>query len=189
MGWFSPVKGSYPSLAQVDKTLPVKASVKKIARGTIVALEADSDSAEGVWNVATGAAKLLYVALQDYTDPTAGFAGDAFNPDPHKLPAGIVGSGNGQPRITALSLDQEGEYETTEFKTDDTYAVGAPLYVVDGRLQATDPGSSATVVGYVTVGKTERWINNAIAVPADGADQRLAIRTGANRFVLRFRTK
>lgn len=188
MGWFSPVKGSYPSLAQVDKTLPVKAGVKAITRGTIVALEADSDSAEGVWNVATGAAKLLYVALQDYTDPTAGFAGDAFNPDPHKLPAGIVGSGNGQPRITALSLDQEGEYETTEFDTNGTYAVGAALYVNNGKLTATDPGSG-TVVGYVTVGKTERWINNAIAVPADGTDQRLAIRTGANKFVLRFRTK
>ena len=188
MGWFSPVKGSYPSLAQVDKTLPVKAGVKSIARGTIVALEADSDSAEGVWNIATGSSKLLYVALQDYTDPTAGFAGDAFNPDPHRLPDGIVGSGNGQPRINALSLDMDGEYETTEFNTDETYTVGAPLYVVNGKLTATDPGSG-TVVGYVTVGKTERWINNAIAVPKDGADQRLAIRTGANKFVLRFRTK
>lgn len=189
MGWFSPVHGSYPSLAQVDKTLPVKASVKAIARGTIVALEADSDSAEGVWNIATSASKLLYVSLQDYTDPTAGFAGDAFNPDPHKLPASIVGSGNGQPRITAISLDMDGEYETTEFKTDDTYAVGAALYVVNGKLQATDPGSSATVVGYVTAAPFERWINNAIAVPSDGKDQRLAIRTGANKFVLRFRTK
>lgn len=179
MGWFSPVKGHYPSLGQVDKTLPVKAGVTAIARGTIVALEADSDSAEGVWDVASGSDKLLYVALQDYTDPTAGFAGSAFDPK------------GGVPRITALSLDQEGEYETTEFKTDDTYAVGAALYVVNGKLQATNPGSG-TVVGYVTMAPAERWINNAIAVPdqTNGTtDPRLAIRTGANKFVLRFRTK
>ena len=121
MGWFSPVKGHYPSLGQVDKTLPVKTGVTAIARGTIVALEADSDSAEGVWDVASGSDKLLYVALQDYTDPTAGFAGSAFDPK------------GGVPRINALSLDQEGEFETTEFKTDDTYAVGAALYVVNGK--------------------------------------------------------
>lgn len=177
MGWFSPVKGSYPSLAQVDKTLPVKSGVTAIARGTIVALEADSDSKEGVWKLANGSDKLLYVALQDYSDPTAGFAGSAFDPE------------GGVPRINALCLDQEGEFETTEYKAEDTYNVGAPLYVVNGVLQATDPGNSATVVGYVTLGKTERWINNAIAVPKGGSDQRLAIRTGANKFVIRFRTK
>ena len=177
MGWFSPVKGSMYSLQQVDKALPVKAGVTAIARGTIVALEADSDSPEGVWDVASGSDKLLYVALQDYTDPTAGFAGTTFDPK------------GGVPRINALSLDMDGEYETTEFKTDDTYVVGAALYVVNGKLQATDPGSSATVVGYVSAAPAERWINNAIAVPANGTDQRLAIRTGANKFVLRFRTK
>jgi hypothetical protein len=174
MGWFSPVKGSYPSLAQVDKTLPVKSGVTAIARGTIVALEADSVSAEGVWKLATSSDKLLYVALQDYTDPTAGFAGSAFDPE------------GGVPRINALSLDQEGEYETTEFDTNGTYTVGAALYVNNGKLTATGSG---TVVGYVTMAPAERWINNAIAVPKGGSDQRLAIRTGANKFVLRFRTK
>lgn len=189
MGWFSPVKGHYPSLSQVDKTLPVKSDVTSFERGTIVALAVDNDHAEeGVWKLASGSDNLLYVALQDYTDPTAGFAGDAFNPDPRKLPANVVGSGDGKPRITALSLDQEGEYETSVFKIDDTYAVGNALYVVNGVLQATDPGSG-TVVGYVTMKPAERWINNAIAVPKDGSDQRLAIRTGANKFVLRFRTK
>lgn len=82
MGWFSPVKGSYPSLAQIDKTLPVKEGVKAIQRGTIVALKSDDTgkSAEGVWDVAAATDKLLYVSLQDYTDPTAGFAGSAFDP-------------------------------------------------------------------------------------------------------------
>lgn len=175
MGWFSPVKGSYPGLAQVDKALPVKEGVKKIQRGTIVALKADGSgkSTEGVWDVATGDDKLLYVALQDYTDPTAGFAGTAFDP------------AGGVPKINGLDLAQDGEYETTVFDTTKTYTVGDKLYVDEGVL--TNSGSG-TVVGYVTSPATSRWINNAIAVPADGEDQRLAIRTGATKKVIRFKT-
>ena len=177
MGWFSPVKGTYPDLAQVDKTLPVKGGVKTIERGTIVALKADSDgnSAEGVWDVAGATDKLLYIALQDYTDPTAGFAGTSFDPK------------GGVPCITALSLDMDAEYETSVFDAEKTYAAGDALKVVNGRLTKAENGDN--VIGYVTKPKTERWINNAIAVPADVTDQRLAVRTGANKFVLRFRTK
>lgn len=177
MGWFSPVKGSYPSLAQVDKTLPVKEGVKAIQRGTIVALKSDDagNSAEGVWDVATATDKLLYVSLQDYTDPTAGFAGTAFDPK------------GGVPRITGIDLAQDGEYETSVFDTSKTYTVGEALYAVDGVL--TNAGSEGDyVVGYVTAPSTSRWVNNAIAVPADGTDPRLAIRTGATLKVLRFKT-
>lgn len=183
MGWFSPVKGTYPDLAQVDKTLPVKGGVKAIERGTIVALKADSDgnSDEGVWDVAGATDKLLYVALQDYTDPTAGFAGTAFVPPTPSKPAG------GEPRITALSLDMDAEYETTVFDAGKTYAAGDALKVVNGELTKAESGDN--VIGYVTKPATERWINNAIAAPANGTDQRLAVRTGANKFVLRFRTK
>lgn len=177
MGWFSPVKGHYPSLSQVDKTLPVKAGVSTITRGTIVTLKADPDgnSNEGVWDIAQEGDKLLYVAFQDYTDPTAGFAGTAFDPK------------GGVPCITALALDQEGEYETTEYDTSKTYVAGAPLKVVAGKLTLAESEDEA--VGYVARPATERWINNAIAVPTNGTDQRLAVRTGANKFVLRFRTK
>lgn len=185
MGWFSPVKGSYPSLAQVDKTLPVKTGVTGIQRGTIVTLKADDTGAskEGVWDIApaNGQDKLLYVALQDYTDPTAGFAGDAFNPDPD------AAKGEGTPRITAIDLAQDGEFETSVFDTSKTYAVGEALYAVNGILTNVNPGSGY-VVGYVTLPATTRWINNAIAVPKDGTDPRLAIRTGATKAVLRFKT-
>lgn len=175
MGWFSPVKGSYPSLAQVDKTLPVDKDAA-IVRGTIVAMVAsDADGKEGKFQVATAKDKLLYVSLQDYTDPTAGFAGTAFDPD------------GGVPSITALSLDQDGEYETSVF-TGTGFKVGEPVYVDNGALVATNPGDG-TVVGYVTAVPANRWVNNAIAVPKDGTDQRLAVRTGAQLSVLRFRTK
>lgn len=179
MGWFSPVKGSYPGLAQVDKALPVKDGVTSIKRGTIVVLKPDDTgkSAEGVWDVASGTDTILYVALQDYTDPTAGFAGTSFDPE------------GGTPKINALDLNQDAEYETSVFDTTKSYTVGQPLYVgAGGVLTNVNPGSS-TVVGYVTAPKTDRWINNAIAVPKNGTDQRLAIRTGATQSVLRFKTK
>lgn len=181
MGWFSPVKGSYPSLAQVDKTLPVDKDAA-IVRGTIVAMVANGESSEGKFQVATAKDKLLYVSLQDYTDPTAGFAGTAFDQDPD----------GGVPRITALSLDQDGEYETSVFDGDG-FTIGGALYVKDGFLTAS--GSEGdTVVGYVTALPAKRWVNNAIAVPDQtklekATDPRLAVRTGAQLSVLRFRTK
>lgn len=73
------------------------------------------------------------------------------------------------------------------FDTSKTYTVGEALYAVDGVL--TNAGSEGDyVVGYVTAPSTSRWVNNAIAVPADGTDPRLAIRTGATLKVLRFKT-
>lgn len=175
MGWFSPIKGSYPSLAQVDKTLPVKDGVTTITRGTIVALKEDASSPEGVWDLASGTDALLYVALADYSDPTSGFAGSAFNPQ------------GGVPRITAISLTMDGEYETTEFDSSKTYKAGEALYVDGGKLTNVK-GSASVVAGYVTMPAATRWINDAIALPANGTDPRLAIRTGANKSVLRFRT-
>lgn len=180
MGWFSPVKGSYPSLAQVDKTLPVAEGADTIQRGTIVALVEDStgNSTEGVFKIASATDTILYVSLQDYNDPTAGFAGTSFDPK------------GGVPAITGIDLQQDGEYETSVFDTSKTYKVGDKLYVAGGVL--TNAGSEGdTVVGVVTSPAKERWVNNAIAVPSqeNGAtDPRLAIRTGANLSVIRFKT-
>lgn len=176
MGWFSPVKGSYPSLAQVDKTLPIAAGSAKIERGTIVALAADSTgvSKSGVFKVAGAADETLYVSLQDDTDPTAGFAGSAFDPK------------GGVPAITGIDLGQDGEYETSVFAKGD-YTIGQKLYVANGLLTNV-PGTK--VVGVVTGVPTTRWVNDAVAVPdkAGSTDPRLAKRTGARVSVLRFKT-
>jgi len=180
MGWFSPVKGSYPSLAQVDKTLPIAEGSAKIERGTIVALVADSTGKNGVFKVAEASDEILYVSLQDDTDPTAGFAGTAFDP-----------SGNGVPAITGIDLAQDGEYETSVFDGGEdgkkVYKVGQKLYVKDGLL--TNEGSGK-VVGVVTGVPTTRYVNDAVAVPdkAGSKDPRLAKRTGARVSVLRFKT-
>ena len=177
MGWFSPVKGSYPSLAQVDKTLPIAEGSAKIERGTIVALAADSTGAykNGVFKVAEASDEILYVSLQDDTDPTAGFAGTAFDPK------------GGVPAITGIDLAQDGEYETSVFDGDKTYTIGQKLYVANGLL--TNEGSGK-VVGVVTGVPTTRWVNDAVAVPdkAGSKDPRLAKRTGARVSVLRFKT-
>ena len=179
MGWFSPVKGSYPSLAQVDKTLPLDSGVATLERGMIIALDKDTDG-NPVWKLPTGSQKMLYVALQDKSDPTAGFAGTAFDPK------------GGVPAITGIDLAQDGEYETSVFAgaADDsvTYAVGDALKVNTNGLLCPSASGVGDVVGYVTAAPTVRWINNAIATPPGQTDQRLATRTGASRKVIRFKT-
>ena len=181
--WFSPIKGQYPSLHQVDKTLPVKAGVTAIYRGTILALKSDTDtsdqaSAQGVFDVASATDTLLYVALQPYADLTAGMAGTAFSPR------------GGVPKITGLDLTQAGEYETDVFDSDVTnYTVGAELYVASGKLTTTK-AAGATLVGYVTKAPATRWVNSAPAnMPSGETNPRLANRTGASVKVLQFRTK
>ena len=180
MGWFSPVKGAYPSLGQVDKTLPLSADVEKLERGMIVALNPgtnDKEEKNGVWALPKATDKLLYVALQDSSDPTAGFAGTSFDPK------------GGVPCITALDLNQDAEYETSVFDGDVTYAVGDPLKANSDGILTKSTGENDVVVGYVTGVPTDRWVNNAIAVPPWQKDQRLAYRTGATVSVLRFKTK
>lgn len=176
MGWFSPVKGSYPSLAQVDKTLPIKAGSEKIERGTIIALVKDDTGTykNGVFKVAGTADTLLYVSLQDDTDPTAGFAGTAFDPK------------GGVPAITGIDLAQDAEYETSMFAKGN-YEIGQALHVANGVLTTAGSGK---IVGYVTGVPTSRWVNDAVAVPdkAGSKDPRLAKRTGARVSVLRFKT-
>lgn len=180
MGWFSPLKGAYPSLGQVDKTLPVASNqLSTIKRGMILTIQASADEKrpEGEWVLATDTSKVFYVALQDYTDPTAAFAGTGFSP-----------TEGGVPVITAIDLAQDGEYETSEF-AEGAYAVGDPLTVDgNGKITKNTDTSTKAVIGYVTQAPANRWVNNAIATPAGQTDQRLATRTGATMSVLHFRT-
>ena len=180
MGWFSPVKGSYPSLAQVDKTLPVSGDAKTLVRGMIVTLSKDADG-KPVWDLAGGDSATFYVALQDYSDPTAGFAGTAFVPNP-------TAENPARPAVTAIDLAQDGEYETSVFDQEAMYDIGDELTVKDGFL-TKGGGSGEKAVGIVTAVPASRWINNAIAVPDSGnIDARLAVRTGAREKVIRFKT-
>lgn len=184
MGWFSPIKGHYPSLGQIDKTLPVDDGATTIQRGMIVKVTEDATNGEGKFTVpgSIAAGDLLYIALQDYSDAQAGMAGTV------GFDAGNAGNVRpGVPTITGLSLDMEGEYETDQFApaliNDSDAKVGMPLTVSNGLLAKATGG--AVVVGYLTDKVYSRWINNATAKEAGGK----VVRQGKTKNVIRFRTK
>lgn len=179
MGWFTPIKGSTYSMAQVDKTLPVDpaAANEKIVRGSI--LQANEN---GAFELADGTQKLVYIALQDYADTQAAMAGGVTyeagdvsilqKPD---MRSNVI---QAQPRITGLLLRKE-EYQTDVFDGDG-FKVGDYLTVENGILKK---GTAANAVAVVTVPEFERWVNNAVA--KDGKDG-LPWRRGANRTVIQF---
>jgi len=189
MGWFNPIKGAYPSLQQISKTLPVhadSAALGTIVRGSLV--YANEDGAG--WMLAEVAddssiGKYMYFALQAQDDLTAGMAGskgqgparywDDTSPD-------TVGTnmGAGTPTITALACGQPFEFETDQYDAAaGALGVGGLLTAgVDGVLTAHDTGENC--VGQVTKVATSRWVNNAVAVTG--------FRTGNNVSVLTART-
>lgn len=86
------------------------------------------------------------------------------------------------PRITAISLVQPAEYQTTAFEDDGTaYYVGEPLTVSEnGKLTHFEAGTN--IVGYVTAVPFSRWIND-LGASVDGA--RIS---GGNKKVINFST-
>lgn len=199
MGWFSPIKGHYPSLGQIDKALPVQTgdSNKAIVRGMVVEVTS-GNNADGEFKIATSVNTanegLLYIALQDYKDAQAGMAGTtAFDANVPAISEGIInipGVTAGVPTINGLSLSMEGEYETDQFdpSTLASAVIGDGLTVANGLFKKA--GNGDIVVAYLTGTVASRWINNASAKPA-GADPRSGgvVRQGANVPVIRFRTK
>ena len=193
MGWFSPIKGHYPSLGQVDKTLPVADNATTIQRGMIIKVAEDATNDEGKFTVPETIAEgdLLYIALQDYADAQAGMAGtvgfDANVPSITEGGVTIPGVTAKVPTITGLSIDAEGEYETDQFApdllSDPAAKVGLALTVTNGLLSKASGGNR--VVGYLTGKVYSRWINNATAKQAGGK----VVRQGDSRNVIRFRTK
>jgi len=193
MGWFSPIKGHYPSLGQIDKTLPVQTGNEGIVRGMVIEMTAGTNS-DGEFKVAANATNeaLLYIALQDYKDAQAGMAGTTgFDANVKPITEGIIsipGVTAGVPAITGLSLSQEGEYETDQYDKGSlaTAQIGDGLTVKNGLLAKGE----GTVVAILTGVPASRWVNNASAKPA-GADVRSGgvVRQGANVSVIRFRTK
>lgn len=192
MGWFSPIKGHYPSLGQIDKTLPVETGNTGIVRGMVIEMTTGTN-ADGAFQIAASVTEsneaLLYIALQDYKDAQAGMAGttgfDANVPSNTEgnitTPAVVAGV----PSITGLSLSMDGEYETDQYDqaglADAT--VGAGLTVVNGKFTKATGG--AKVVAVLTGVPASRWVNNAPAKTTAG----VVTRQGANVSVIRFRTK
>jgi hypothetical protein len=147
-----------------------------------------------------------YIALMSVKDFQAGMAGNVGQAPEiddglvDKLPAAnesktwletppkgatsILGVGAAKgPRITAISLLQPAEFQTTAYdqSTGITYYVGMPLSVNDAGV-LTEWTAGKNIVGYVTAVPKSRWIND-LGASVDGA--RIS---GGNAKVLEFST-
>lgn len=167
MSWFSPLKGAYPSLQQIDKTLPVASGVTGIVRGSCIYEDNGNWRLAGV-SQATDPTAYIHFALMAQTDLTAGMAGT--------IGTGIAG---GVARVTGLAVGMPMEFETSEFDKTENYTVGRLLTVgAAGKLVPHDSGENC--VAQVTKAARVCWVNDAIAVTG--------YRTGANVDVLTART-
>lgn len=167
MGWFSPIKGQYPSLAQIDKTLNVGAGETGITRGSLIYVDpgASPQGGEGVFRIAnatqaTDATADLFVALQGQDDFVAGMAGTI-----GQGPATDENEVPGTARITGLSVRMPLEFQTDQYAGN--LGVGDYLTVgvdddVEGLFVAHTAGDN--VIAQVTAAPFERWVNDAVAV-------------------------
>lgn len=176
MGWFNPIKGAYPSLQQISKTLPVASGQSGIVRGSAIYEDA------GEWKLAAAAqaadaTAYIHFALQGQDDLTAGMAGSrGQGPAGHWNGSAIV---EGTARVAGLAVGQPFEFETDQFDSGEVYNAGDLLTVADGgKLAPHTTGNNC--VGQVTKAVTTRWVNNAVAVTG--------YRTGANVAVLTARS-
>jgi hypothetical protein len=167
MGWFNVLKGAYPSLQQIDKTLDVAAGESGIVRGSLIYQDGATFKLATATQ-STDAGAYIFFALQAQTDLVAGMAGS--------VGQGVAG---GVARITGLAVGMPAEFETSEFDISEAYAVGDLLTVgANGELVPHTAGKN--VVAQVTKPVTTRWVNDAVAVTG--------YRTGANVSVISGRT-
>ena len=175
------LKGSYPSLQQIDKTLDVGAESAAIVRGSVMKVDASGTVPVFVAQMASDskdASAFPFFCLMPDTELTAGMAGTAGQgvaPGTYVDPASSSGvSVAGVARVTGLSVGMNAEFETDMF-VDAEYTVGELLTVGDyGKLASHGAGDN--VVAQVTTAVRAKWVNNAWAV--------VGRRTGANVNVL-----
>lgn len=188
MGWFSPLKGQYPSLAQIDKTLSVGSDEVGIVRGSLVYVGAGNVFRLAGAAQAADVTALLYFALVGQDDFQAGMAG-TIGQGPGTAWNGSHGINEGDPapaviggsaRITALACNMPLEFQTDQFDDDAVYTVGTLLTSGAGGKLTPHTAGTANVVAQVTAVPFERWVNDAVAVEGR--------RTGAVVSVINART-
>lgn len=174
MAHLSPVNGAYPHKDQIDRSCFVKANEasKAIERGTIIFVNED-----GEFEVAADATKQpLYFALQGYGNLQAAMAGGVGygKGNPKGVPAykdavgghnlaGHAAAPSGQPKITGLSFQEHGNYQTDVYDKAATYKIGMPLTVKNGEFTpATGDNASAPVVAHVYAEPDEYYANDAV---------------------------
>ena len=168
MGLFNVIKGAYPSLQQIDKTLNVASGQTGIVRGSCIWQSSATEFSLATGTEATNELAYILFCLVGQDDLVAGMAGSKGQ-----------GAPNGVAKITGLAVGMPLEFETSEFDSTDQYTIGELLTVgANGKLVAHTPGDN--VVAQVTKVAATRWVNDAIAVTG--------FRTGANMLVLTART-
>ena len=168
MGWFKVLKGAYPSLQQIDKTLRVASRQSGIVRGSCIYQSSATEFSLATATQATDPTAYIFFALVAQTDLTAGMAGSIGQ-----------GSPNGVAAITGIACGMPMEFETSEFDGSVNYNIGEYMTVGNaGKIVAQTSGDN--VVAQVTKAATVRWVNDAIAVTG--------FRTGANMSVLTCRS-
>lgn len=167
MGWFNVLKGAYPSLQQIDKTLPVASTATGIVRGSLIYQEG-TEFKLATSTQADEASAYIFFSLQDQTGLTAGMAGGKGR-----------GADSGVARITGIAVGQPFEFETSEFDIANSYSVGDLLMPTDGG-ELTTHTDDKNVVAQVTKAVYNKYINSAVAITG--------FRTGANRSILTART-
>lgn len=149
MAHFNVLKGEYPGLAQLDKTLPALATEADIVRGSVLVIESGCFRrcvATDAGTKDTVAGKVVYFALQTQADPDVVMAGG----------------------VTAMPCIAAAECETDQFVANGGIVPGAYLmacgtghanHTNDGKLQLHTDGLCA--VGLVTRASYKRWSNTA----------------------------
>jgi len=181
MAFFNVLKGDYPGLRQIDKTLDVGSAETGIVRGS--ALYIDGSGSVPVFRLAgdtqaTDPTATIYFSLMAQTDLVAGMAGTAGQGAAAGVTDPVLGTVSGVAKVTGLSCGMPLEFETDQY-ADTDYDVMALLTVgASGKLTPHSTGDN--VVAQVTKAPATRWANNAEAVAG--------YRTGANVTVLTART-
>jgi hypothetical protein len=181
---------------------------KKIERGTFVYIANGTGTTDvpqfKIYTAeqATKANAVPYIALMGVYDFQAGMAGNvgqapvALNSDGTQVTVGTAATDDALkfidkptlagaqavsgPRITAISIVQAGEYQTSAY-TGTGFYVGQPLTVgAEGKLVAWETGKH--IVGYVTATPKTRWVNDL------GASVQGARISGGNASVIEFST-
>jgi len=168
MGWFNVLKGAYPSLQQIDKTLNVASGQTGIVRGSCIYQSSATEFSLALAAQATDSEAYILFCLVGQDDLVAGMAGTRGQ-----------GAPNGVAKITGLAVGMPIEFETSEFDSTASYTIGQ-LLTVGAAGKLVDHTAGDNVVAQVTKTAASRWVNDAIAVTG--------FRTGANQTIITARS-
>lgn len=155
MGHFNVLKGAYPNLVQLDKTLPLGTGGTALVRGSVMYVSANTfvPSADNVASHGTSGTSgaVCYFCLQNASDPDVTMA-------------------NG---VTGLVCTQPMEVETDQY---DTSSIVLGSYVMAGAsAKLTLHTTGCTAIGLVTKAAYTRWSNNAVAVAGVKTGTRISV--------------